>query len=380
MFIDQVSTLVAVSYPLDLTLAVTLDRSASGKPSRAAETVKKALDIVISTMKSRNFEVSVIYSDGEGAIGKLKPQLNALGIEVDISGAGGHVSRIERRLRVIKERSRAHLHGRLPYALSILALSFLILFSVSRLNCQHTSTRPGGLTPREAFTGQRVAADKDFRVAFGDSVLYTEPYTSNDMKSQIGQGIVFLPTGNRSGSIKCFNLTTGLVVTRDHVKIVPTTTATIKLMNDYAAKDGRFMPKLPVAVHDMIFNQSVAKSNMPTFLPVEPPLRDMGILALIPDNPHQSSAQPLVLADTPDPEAAAIHDVIHHDEGGGDAAARLPLQELVTQNETTSTTPHRQNWRSVRSLRTHRSLRTKHRSLRTNQQLQIISSQRTQWS
>jgi hypothetical protein len=80
MFIDQVSTLVAVSYPLDLTLAVTLDRSASGKPSRAAETVKKALDIVISTMKSRNFVVSVIYSDGEGAIGKVKPQLNAFGM------------------------------------------------------------------------------------------------------------------------------------------------------------------------------------------------------------------------------------------------------------------------------------------------------------
>jgi hypothetical protein len=84
LFIDQVSTLVAVSYPLDLTLAVTLDRSAPGKPRRAAETVKKTFDIVISTMKSRNFVVSVIYSDGEGAIGKLKPQLNALGIEVDI--------------------------------------------------------------------------------------------------------------------------------------------------------------------------------------------------------------------------------------------------------------------------------------------------------
>jgi hypothetical protein len=49
----------------------------------------------------------MIYSDGEGAIGKLKPYLNKLGIEVDISGAGGHVSRIERRLRVLKERVRA---------------------------------------------------------------------------------------------------------------------------------------------------------------------------------------------------------------------------------------------------------------------------------
>ena len=47
MFIDQVSTLVAVSYPLDVTLGVTLDRTISGKPSRAAESVKKALEIIL---------------------------------------------------------------------------------------------------------------------------------------------------------------------------------------------------------------------------------------------------------------------------------------------------------------------------------------------
>jgi hypothetical protein len=95
-----------------------------------------------------------------------------------------------KRLRVVKERVRAHLGGRHPFALAL-----LILLHISRLNYQHTSTRPEGLTPREAFTGQRVSAEKDFRAAFGDSIIYTEPYsTSNDMKSRIGQGIVKLPT------------------------------------------------------------------------------------------------------------------------------------------------------------------------------------------
>jgi hypothetical protein len=79
----------------------------------------------------------MIYSDGEGAIGKLKPYLNRLGIEVDISGAGGHVSRIERRLRVVKERVRAYLNMRCPFAVNILGLCFLILFCISRLNYQH---------------------------------------------------------------------------------------------------------------------------------------------------------------------------------------------------------------------------------------------------
>jgi Zinc knuckle len=317
MFIDQVSTLVAVSYPLDLTLAVTLDRTISGKAGRAAETVKKALDIVLSTLKARNFVTSVIYSDGEGAIAKIKPHLNLLGIEVDISGAGGHVSRIERRIRVVKERVRAHINGRLPFALTITGLSWLILYCISRLNYQHTSTRPGGLTPREAFTGQRVAADKDFRAAFGDSVIYSEPYSTSDMKSRIGQGIVYLPTGNRTGSVKCLNLVTGAIVTRDNFKVVPTTSATIKLMNDLAALDGRYVPKIPLVVHDMIYNQSVAKTNNPTFHPVQPPLRDMGTMALIPDKPHPNTGMPLGLADTPEPVPAAIDDFIQHDEGGG---------------------------------------------------------------
>lgn len=340
MFIDQVSTLIAVSYPLDLTLAVTLDRTVSGKSSRSAENIKKALNIVISTLQSRNFVTSVIYSDGEGAIGKIKMQLNSMGIEVDISGAGGHVARIERKIRTIKERVRAHISGRLPFALNILGLSMLILFCVSRLNYQHTSTRPGGLTPREAFTGQRVAAEKDFRAAFGDSVIYTEPYTTSDMKSRIGQGIVYLPTGNRTGSVKCLNVVTGAIVTRDTIKVVPTTTAIIKIMNDMAALDGRFMPKHTPAVHDMIYNQSVAKTNLPTFLPLQPPLRDMGIMALIPDNPHLARAVPLTLADTPDSppvqsQQSQQGSVIEHNEGGGDAVPGvLEPSELVVQDDT----------------------------------------------
>ena len=316
MFIDQVSTLVAVAYPLDLTLGVTLDRTISGKASRAAESVKKAIEIILSTLRARNFTTSVIYSDGEGAIAKLKSQLNQLGIEVDISGAGGHVSRIERRLRVLKERVRAHLEGRLPFALNILGLSLLILFCISRLNYQHSSTRPGGLSPREAFTGQRVAAEKDFRAAFGDSVLYTEPYSTNDMKSRIGHGIVYLPTGNRTGSVKCLNLATGSIVTRDNFKIVPTTTATINIMNAMAAIDGRFLSKTH-SVHDMTYHHSVDKTNNPTFLSVQPPLRDMGTLALIPDNPHPNPPMPLVLADTPVPGPVAEDGVISYDEGGG---------------------------------------------------------------
>ena len=47
-------------------------------------------------------------SDGEGAVATLVDELGKLGVDVDISGAGGHVARIERKIRVIKESLRAH--------------------------------------------------------------------------------------------------------------------------------------------------------------------------------------------------------------------------------------------------------------------------------
>jgi hypothetical protein len=49
----------------------------------------------------RTFEVTTIVSDGEGAIVSLIDELGLLGVEVDISGAGGHVARIERKIRLI---------------------------------------------------------------------------------------------------------------------------------------------------------------------------------------------------------------------------------------------------------------------------------------
>jgi hypothetical protein len=170
----------------------------------------------------------------------------------------------------------------------------------------------------------RVAAEKDFRAAFGDSVIYTEPYSISDMKSRIGQRIVYLPVGNRTGSIKIFNFVTGAIVTRDSFDIIPTTNTTIKFMNDLAALDGRFMPKMSHAVHDLIYNQSVNQANMPSFTPVQPPLRDIGIMALIPDEPHTHPSQPLILADTIEQPPDVILDVLQHDEGGGSEVPVLP--------------------------------------------------------
>ena len=317
MFVDQVSTVVAVAHPLELTLAVILDRPISGKPLRTAEAVKKCIDTITATLASRNFQVSMIMSDGEGAISKLKPYLNNMGIEVDTSGAGGHVARIERRIRTIKERLRSHICGKIPFVMNILILSYLILFVVSRLNMEHTSSRPGGLTPKEAFSGQRVAANRDYRAAFGDYVQCTQPYPDRSMNPRTLDGIILLPTNNRTGSHKILSISTGKIITRDHFKILPMPQSVVQYLNDMAKRDGR-VANASSMINDLTYNQSVNQANMPRFLPVNTPSRGIDPATQIPDNP-QPALQPLVLADLPPPapyvEPAAPH-IIQHNEGG----------------------------------------------------------------
>ena len=180
MFVEGVPSLIGLS-PLDLTLAVSLTSFETSKASRAANVIKKGLMEIISTLRSRNFVVTTIMSDGEGSIGAVASELKMLGI-VEISGAGGHVSRVERRIRIIKERVRAHMSHKLPYTLTNLGIAMLVLFCVSRINFQPSHSRNDGTSPRELFSGRRVEAKLDFRAGYEEYAQCTVPNTDNSIK------------------------------------------------------------------------------------------------------------------------------------------------------------------------------------------------------
>ena len=330
MYLESTAILIAVSTPLDMTLAVSLIRLDTGKASRAAPVVKPALCEMISILKSRNFLVHVIMSDGEGAIGKMRFELMALGIEVDVSAAGGHVARIERRIQMVKERARAHICGRLPFTLTELGNTYLALYCVSRINCQQSGSRPGGLSPRELFSGRRVDGTLDFRAAFGDYAVYTVPNTDNTMTSRTDDCIVMLPTHSRTGSFKMLSLATGKVVTRDQFKILPMPQSVIATLNAMAVREGKKIIETKVHVFDeMLYANSVNKSNLPTFI-TNPPTQD----AAVDNTPVEN--QPTL---TDLPSADNIFEFPSSDVGGGVAAAfdtatapdeiRIPEIEMI---------------------------------------------------
>ena len=316
MFVEQVALLVAVSHPLDLTLGVILENADTGKPSRCAESVKKCLDIIVATLMSRNFIVSLIMFDGEGAIGKLVTYLERLSIEVNISGAGGHVAKIERRIRVIKERIRSHICGRLPFALTINGLSMLALYCISLLNYRHSGTRPGGATPREAFSGQRVAGNRDFMVAFGDYCQCTVANTDHSMNPRTQDCIAYLPRGTRAGSVTMLSLATNKQVVRDNFVVLPMPESVILLLNRLAAKDGRYPSKTPNVYNEIQYMHSVDKSSMPRFMTVAPPNAELT---------QEAQAHYPVLADTP---VVGIIDSIFPPEIGGGESISGNILEL----------------------------------------------------
>ena len=288
MFVDKLPFLVGVATPLDLTLVKSLQSADMKKPSRAATAVRGGLLYFIGILESQNFRTTTLMVDGEGSISKLVTELHNKGVEVDVTGAGGHVKVVERRIRVIKECIRAQMNS-LPYALTLTALSMCVLYCVSRLNYQPTRIRDGATSPREAFLGRKADAKRDFRCAFGDFVMATVPETNNSMKSRTEDCIVMLPTGNRTGSVRMLSLATGRIVTRDQFKIMPMPTSVIQRMNALAKENGRTMAHTP-GVHYEHDNDDSPAHPQPiphNILPIPNVGNDPWVEPLAQDNLHQ---------------------------------------------------------------------------------------------
>ena len=168
MFIEKLAILVGVSTPLGLTIAYSLNTADLKKPARTAAQVKIGVNHFIAVLAAQNFRTSIIMSDGEGAIKSLIDELGRLGVEVDVSGAGGHVARIERKIRIVRERVRCHVAYHIPFTLSTVGIAMLALYCISRLNYEPAGLREWGPSPREAYIGRKPDGKRDFRCSFGD--------------------------------------------------------------------------------------------------------------------------------------------------------------------------------------------------------------------
>ena len=175
-FVKGIIFLLAKLQPLGLALIANLK-------DKSTPTVKKAMDGFLDKIKSRNFDVQVVTSDGEGAIQVLTPHLNSRVITVEPAAPGAHVPRAERSIQEIKGFARSF-ENSLPYVMSRTILTFCVLYCVSTMNLMIPTNGTLQVSPMEQFTGRKLDMKRDLSFGFGDYVQATVPNTNNTLQAR----------------------------------------------------------------------------------------------------------------------------------------------------------------------------------------------------
>ena len=102
-----------------------------------------------------------------------------------------------------------------------LLLIMCVLFCVSRINMQPSSTATDRVNPLDQFSGRKLDAKRDPRIEFGDYVHATVPVTDNSMSSRTQGYITLLPMGTLTGSVKMWCLLQSSTIIRDQFIILP---------------------------------------------------------------------------------------------------------------------------------------------------------------
>jgi hypothetical protein len=174
------------------------------RDDRGVASVPEGLNRFIATARERRgSDIKCIRADGEGEIGALKPDLKRIhNLEVDTTGSGTHLEDVERMSQTLKKRVRCHFHD-LPFTMGKMMLKKNIVFCAQGVNLVASSTSADKISPFEQFTGRKLDAAIDLRVAFGDYVHAINPKKDNQVENANTHGCVAVrQTGSLNGSVE----------------------------------------------------------------------------------------------------------------------------------------------------------------------------------
>ena len=208
--------------------------------SRHAKDIAPALSRHILEMRKQGFKTDIVRSDGEAGVitdAETNLQLLKLGITVDPCGPGEAIPRVERKIRVIKERARC-LCASLPFRLARKLEDSAIIWAASRVNLQVTTNSEGVMSPREKVYGNKIDVRVDGKHGFGDYVQIVNPTTDNSIIMERTRGaIALLPTGNRDRSWYYMTLDNSNIVRRRTAKTLPMPDVVINRLNQLYQED-----------------------------------------------------------------------------------------------------------------------------------------------
>ena len=264
-FVKKIPFLMGLFIPLNLAMCAHLK-------NRTGSVVAASIRTFLSTASSRGFDCVQLRSDGEGAVESMRSELNSCGITLDIAGPGQHVPAVERMIQSVKKRVRCY-ENSLPYVMTRLLLIMCVLFCVSRVNMQPSSTATDHVSPLEQFSGRKLDAKLDLRVGFGDYVHATVPVTDNTLSPRTQGCIAMLPTGTLTGSVKMWCLRHDSTVTRDQFVILPMPDMVASYITAIASSQGYqrgLDPDLgPLQDDDRDVNDELDALQLPQMMPID---------------------------------------------------------------------------------------------------------------
>jgi Reverse transcriptase (RNA-dependent DNA polymerase) len=207
--------------------------------SRKLQQLVQAFRNTKAIYTARGFNVHTALMDGEFA--PLRHYLAEHQVQLNLTSANEHVPRIERQIRVIKERVRATRHT-LPFkVIPLLMLVDLVYTTTLWINAFPPK---GGvstnLSPRSIMTGIQFDFKKHCQLQFGSYVqAHEEPSPTNTQAARTVGAICLGPTGNLQGSYKFLNLRTGKRITRRSWTHLPMPQEVIDRVNELGKAQGQ---------------------------------------------------------------------------------------------------------------------------------------------
>jgi hypothetical protein len=235
MHIDGCMALIAVLEEEPITFVAFLG-------SRSEKAIHSGLEDLQQNCAKYGWNVT-FRMDNESGAQAIVNRLRFKDLHIEFVGSGAHVPRAERKIRVIKERCRIIIN-RLPFRAPRWMLKWIIGAVVKALNSlrdDSASNAPDDLrSPFERFTGRRVDARKDLKIAFGEyvEIPVTDNPTPNNMKPRTRGAIAIGPVGNAAGSVYFWVITTNRIVKRDSWTVCPMSDDVIESINKEAVRVG----------------------------------------------------------------------------------------------------------------------------------------------
>jgi hypothetical protein len=193
-------------------------RTAKFVEKRTAKLLAKILTKVLMLYVWGGFIVNLALMDKESDAVKEHVSF----FQVNTTAAREHVGEIERSIRTMKERTRCTIS---EFSFQSIPTKVMI-YTVYNI-CMWLNVFPiisgiaGGFSPRELVTGLTINSIKHCKFDVGAYIeASTNAVITNDSANRTHPCIFLGPSGNKQGSLNCFDLNTGIVVVRRSAKLM----------------------------------------------------------------------------------------------------------------------------------------------------------------